>query len=86
MPFAVKNLQISAVSRYLKLNDLALTQPTIVCRLFTAVIAGKKAFAGNAQGIEAEIPEALGTKAEELERKARFFAACRKKCAQIISL
>jgi hypothetical protein len=25
----------------------------------------------SAQGIEAEIPEALGTKAEELERKAR---------------
>jgi hypothetical protein len=26
----------------------------------------------DAQGIEVEIPEALGTKAEELERKARF--------------
>jgi hypothetical protein len=38
--------------------------------------AGEKAPAGNAQGIEAEIPEALGTKAEELERKARFPAFC----------
>ena len=38
---------------------------------FTAVIAGEKVPAGDAQGIEAEIPQALGTKAEELERKAR---------------
>jgi hypothetical protein len=44
----------------------------------------------NAQGIEAEIPQASGVGAEELERKARFFAAfpnCgRKKCAQICSV
>jgi hypothetical protein len=40
--------------------------------LFTAVITGEKAPTWDAQGIEAEIPEALGTKAEELERKARF--------------
>jgi hypothetical protein len=46
--------------------------------LFTVITAGKKAPAGNAQGIEAEIPQALPQvkdftcgKAEELERKAR---------------
>ena len=35
----------------------------------------KKVIVGNAQGIEAEIPQELRSNSEELERKARFLRA-----------